>query len=133
MPRPRRRYDEEFKRRAVELYLHSNNSLKQVARELGISDGSLRKWRKDLFGDSAGRKGPSHPARLVVSSGRNGPVRPRHTRLQDGRELGLRFGSFSPSPDPFSMLFRNYASNCPGRDSPNYACAKDFAMVIIIP
>ena len=44
MPRTHRRYDEEFKRQAVELYLHSNNSLKQVARELGISDGSLRKW-----------------------------------------------------------------------------------------
>lgn len=60
MPRTRRPYDEEFKRRAVELYLHSNNSLKQVARELGISDGSLRKWRKDLFGDPAGRQGLSH-------------------------------------------------------------------------
>ena len=60
MPRTHRRYDEEFKRRAVELYLHSNNSLKQVARELGISDGSLRKWRKDLFGDRAGRQGLSH-------------------------------------------------------------------------
>lgn len=60
MPRPRRRYDEEFKRRAVELYLHSNNSLKQVARELGVSDGSLRKWHRDLFGDHAGRQGLSH-------------------------------------------------------------------------
>lgn len=60
MPRTRRPYDEEFKRRAVELYLHSNNSLKQVARELGISDGSLRKWRKDLFGDPAGQQGHSH-------------------------------------------------------------------------
>ncbi len=60
MPRTHRPYDEEFKRRAVELYLNSNHSLKQVARELGISDGSLRKWRKDLFGDRAGQQGHSH-------------------------------------------------------------------------
>ena len=50
----------EFKRRAVELYLHSNNNLKQVARELGVSDGSLRKWCKDLLGDPADRQGGSH-------------------------------------------------------------------------
>ena len=61
MPRTRRPYDEEFKRRAVELYLHSNNSLKQVARELGVSDGSLRKWRKDLFGDPSVQQGLSRP------------------------------------------------------------------------
>ncbi len=61
MPRTHRTYDEEFKRRAVELYLHSNYSLKQVARELGISDGSLRKWRKDLFGDPSDQQGLSRP------------------------------------------------------------------------
>ena len=59
MPRTHRAYDEEFKRQAVELYLYSSNSLKQVARELGVSDGSLRKWRKDLFGDNAGQQGVS--------------------------------------------------------------------------
>ena len=61
MPRTRRPYDEEFKRRAVELYLQSNNSLKQVARELGVSDGSLRKWRKDLLGNLSDQQGISHP------------------------------------------------------------------------
>ena len=61
MPRTHRPYDEEFKRRAVELYLQSNNSLKQVARELGISDGSLRNWRKDLFGGPSDQQGLSRP------------------------------------------------------------------------
>ena len=36
MPKTHKNYDEEFKRRAVELYLKSNKSLKQVARELGV-------------------------------------------------------------------------------------------------
>ncbi len=60
MPRTHKKYDEKFKRRAVELYLKSNKSLKQVARELGVSDGSLRKWRKDLLEDPADRQGGSH-------------------------------------------------------------------------
>ena len=59
MPRTHRPYDKEFKRRAVELYLQSNNSLKQVARELGVSDGSLRNWRKELFGDPSDQQGLS--------------------------------------------------------------------------
>ena len=61
MPRTHRPYDEEFKRRAVELYLKSDQSLKQVARELGISDGSLRKWRKDLLGNLSDQQGLSSP------------------------------------------------------------------------
>lgn len=52
-------YEEEFKRQAVELYLSSGKSLKQVSRELGVSDGSLRKWQKDLFGGSGGQGGVS--------------------------------------------------------------------------
>ena len=61
MPKTHRPYDEEFKRRAVELYLNSSHSLKQVARELGISDGSLRKWCKDLFGNLSDQQGISRP------------------------------------------------------------------------
>jgi transposase-like protein len=38
-------YDEEFKRDAVELLLRSGRPLKPLAKELGISDSSLRTWR----------------------------------------------------------------------------------------
>jgi transposase len=39
-----RRYTEEFKRDAVALLRSSGRSVKAVARELGISDTSLRSW-----------------------------------------------------------------------------------------
>jgi transposase-like protein len=38
-------YDEEFKKQSVKLLLQSGRPLKVVARELGISDTTLRKWR----------------------------------------------------------------------------------------
>lgn len=43
-----RRYTEEFKRDAVALYFSSGRPIKQVARELGISDTSLGTWVREL-------------------------------------------------------------------------------------
>lgn len=45
MGRPSR-YPEEFRREAVELYRSSDRSRVQVAKSLGISDGSLAAWVK---------------------------------------------------------------------------------------
>lgn len=39
-------YDEEFRRRAVEMLIHSGKSQAQVARELGVSGFSLNQWKK---------------------------------------------------------------------------------------
>jgi len=46
--RKHKRYDEAFKRQAVELWLSSNRSVHQIAAELGISDQSLKQWKKKL-------------------------------------------------------------------------------------
>ena len=59
MPKTHKPYDKELKRQAVDLYLSSGKSIKQVSRELGVSDGSLRKWQKDLFGGNGGQGGVS--------------------------------------------------------------------------
>ena len=48
IPRKYKRYDEAFKRSAVELWLQGGQSRRQIARELGISDPSLRQWKKPL-------------------------------------------------------------------------------------
>jgi transposase len=49
-----RRYTDEFKRDAVALYRSSGRPLKDVARELGVSDTSLGTWIRVL---SANRNG----------------------------------------------------------------------------
>ena len=40
-----RRYDEQFKRHAVELLISSGRPLKVLAKELGVTPQSLRDWR----------------------------------------------------------------------------------------
>ena len=45
-----KRYDEEFKRQAVELVIHSGRTQAQIARELDVSEYSLNLWRKAYLG-----------------------------------------------------------------------------------
>jgi transposase len=54
MPRTRPPYPPEFRRQAVEL-IRSGTSLKQVAGELGVSEQTLRNWRRqgDIDGGRA--------------------------------------------------------------------------------
>jgi transposase len=42
----RKKYEEEFKRQAVELVIHSGKTQAQIARELGVSGDSLNLWKK---------------------------------------------------------------------------------------
>jgi len=47
-PRKHKRYDENFKRSAVELWLQGGKAVAQIASELGISTQSLKQWKKRL-------------------------------------------------------------------------------------
>jgi transposase-like protein len=42
-------YDEDYKRQAVELVVHSGKSCEQVARELGCSGYSLQLWKREYL------------------------------------------------------------------------------------
>ena len=55
----RKRFDESFKRSAVEHWLSSGKKATAVAAELGVSQWNLRDWKK--------RYGPSTPASSSVS------------------------------------------------------------------
>jgi transposase len=70
------RYPEEFRREAVELYRSSDRSRAEVARSLGISDGSLAAWVKQ--------------ARQEAESGLDGDERAELDRLRgENRELRM--------------------------------------------
>lgn len=51
MSKQRRKFDEEFKRRAVRLSHSSERSLKEVAEGLGIHESLLHRWRKKYTPD----------------------------------------------------------------------------------
>lgn len=47
MKQKKRRYDEEFKQRAVRLSYSADRSVKSVTEALGITSAMLYRWRKD--------------------------------------------------------------------------------------
>jgi|SRR5947209_2934149 len=44
-----KKYDETFKRQAVEMVLHGGKTVKHVADELGVSPYSIYEWKRKLF------------------------------------------------------------------------------------
>ncbi|NCC62599.1 MAG: transposase [Verrucomicrobiae bacterium] len=51
MPNSRRKYDEEFRRRAVRLSYSSERSVKATAESLGINTNMLHRWRNQYTPD----------------------------------------------------------------------------------
>jgi transposase len=55
----RSKYDEQFRRDAVDLLLSSGKPLKPLAKELGVSDTTLRAWRDAYLDEMEGDCGGS--------------------------------------------------------------------------
>jgi transposase len=94
-----RTYTAEFKREAVRLLETSGKSGAQLAQELGISDGSLYTWRKQLAeqGEVAfGGKGHQTPADEELRQLRSEVEKLRQER--DMREKAIAIFSQASSP-----------------------------------
>ena len=48
MSAKRKKYSKQFKLEAIEMYEKGDKSMAQVERELGITEGALGPWRKEL-------------------------------------------------------------------------------------
>jgi transposase len=48
-----KKYDDEFKRESVDLLMRSGKPISAMARELGVSEPTLRKWKMAFIGDTS--------------------------------------------------------------------------------
>jgi len=78
-----RRYTDEFKRDAVALFRSSGRPVKEVARELGISDTSLGTWVRESE--------KAAPAEQVESAREEARLRKRVRELEEEIEILKRF------------------------------------------
>jgi transposase-like protein len=95
---PRRKFDETYKRHAVELTLHGDRSVKTVAKELGIPAWALYEWRK-LYAPRPGDGGVA-PQTLEEAEEEIGRLRAEVIRLRE-REIVLKksLGILSETPE----------------------------------
>jgi transposase-like protein len=66
-PPQSKRYEEAFKKQAVENWLQSGKPGTQIARELGVSYPTLKQWKRGYWGDAM-------PARPDLESEPSGAV-----------------------------------------------------------
>jgi transposase-like protein len=95
---PRRKFDETYKRHAVELTLHGDRSVKTIAKELGIPAWALYEWRK-LYAPRPGDSGPA-PQTLAEAEKEIGRLRAELIRMRE-REIVLKksVGILSETPE----------------------------------
>ena len=93
----RRKFDETYKRHAVELTLHGDRTVKTVAKELGLPAWQLYEWRK-LYALRPGDGGPA-PQTLEDAVKENERLRAEVIRMRE-RETVLKksLGILSETP-----------------------------------
>ena len=94
---PRRKFDETYKRHAVELTLHGDRAVKTVAQELGLPAWQRYEWRK-LFAPRPGESGPA-PQTLAEAAKEIRRLRAELIRMRE-REIVLKksVGILSETP-----------------------------------
>lgn len=97
--KPRRQYDENFKRHAVDLTLQGNRTLRQVAEELGVSEGMIYQWR-DKYAPRPGAAHTGTPKNLDEATKEIQRLRCELVRMQE-RENVLKksLGILSETPE----------------------------------
>lgn len=88
------KYTPEFKQRAVELFKSRDGATyKQVARELGVDDGTLSKWVAQAGGGDAVDP-EANPFQLAEEVRR---LRAENARLREDNEILLKASAFFAS------------------------------------
>lgn len=89
MPGRGRAYPAEFKAEAVELYHSSDKSIRDIARDLGISAESLRRWVNQADVDAGRKQGVTTEEREELTQ-----LRRENRRLKTEREILKKAAAF---------------------------------------
>ena|SRR5688572_26125552 len=88
--RPRRQFDDDFKAQAVRLVLDEGKSLPSVARDLDLTESSLRKWVDQARADrTQGRTGLTTAEREELAR-----LRKENRELRTEREILKKAAAF---------------------------------------
>lgn len=87
------KYTPEFKKRAVELYNSRGTTYAEVARELGVDDGTLSGWVK-LANNDRPEDPEANPFQIAEENRR---LRQENARLREEREILLKASAFFAS------------------------------------
>lgn len=101
--KPRRQFDETYKRHAVELTLRAGRTVKAVAEELGVPAWALYEWRKQ-YGPRAGDNRPA-PQSLAEAEQEIAELRAEVVRMRE-RETILKKAMSMLSEPPASGMLR---------------------------
>jgi transposase len=89
MPRTRPPYPEQFRREAVELVRRSGQPVREIAKDLGVTEQSLRNWVKQHEVDVGKRDGLSSEEREELRR-----LRRRVRTLEEEREILAKAAAF---------------------------------------
>jgi transposase len=89
MPRTRPPYPEQFRREAVELVRTSGRPVKEIAKDLGVTEQSLRNWIKQHEVDVGARHGLSSDEREELRR-----LRRENRKLREEREILAKATAF---------------------------------------
>lgn len=90
MPRTRPPYPPEFREEAIRLTKTSGDSIRQVAKDLGISDQTLRNWVNQADVDAGKREGLTTEERTELRE-----LRKENRKLREEREILRKAAAFS--------------------------------------
>jgi transposase len=98
--KPRQKFDETYKRHAVELSLSTTRTVRTVAQELGVTPSMLYRWRELYAPRANSGSGPDGPRTLEQAEAENRQLRAEVIRMR-AREAVLKksLGILSETPE----------------------------------
>jgi transposase len=98
--KPRQKYDETYKRHAVELSLSTTRTVMAVAQELGVTKSMLYRWRELYAPRPSGGDSPDGPRTFEQAEAENRQLRAEVIRMRE-RETVLKksLGILSETPE----------------------------------